>query len=151
MNNEARWQWFSMDTPSDLLPTKSNMISIEPNRRPSRCSLSGFCFLIWYSLNASDCHLHRMTNDAAFKIVNHSYPAERAVQPSWWPFKKPIESRQELYSTYSSLAREASLKTWQQQIFWKSPSHSSTVDEDPTSKVLGVARTIYTFVTWPLS
>jgi hypothetical protein len=63
-------------------PTKSIMISIEPNRRPSRCSLSGFCFLIWYSLNDSDCHLPRMTKDPVVNIVSHSYSAEGAVQPS---------------------------------------------------------------------
>jgi hypothetical protein len=63
-------------------PTKGIMISIEPNRRPSRCSLSGFCFPIWQSLKDSDRHLPRMTKDPAVNIVNHSYPAEGAVQPS---------------------------------------------------------------------
>jgi len=39
-------------------------------------------FLIWYSLNDSNCHFPRMMKDPAVNIVGHSYPAEGAVQPS---------------------------------------------------------------------
>jgi hypothetical protein len=62
--------------------TKSITISVEPNRWLSRCSLSGFCFLIWYSLNDSDCHLPRIRKDPVVNTVNHSYPAEEAIQLS---------------------------------------------------------------------